>query len=303
MKALVGESSIRQSDTGVPTTSTKTKLLAILEVLVVYSVVQVLLVFWTSTGIFQWETENLGWSYTGMLILVGIPVLVVWLAHRNWAEVGVSSADWRTNLDMGMKGCLLRAIPAFAMVLGLNSQPLGAGLIETVGWAIALGVLVWILGRHKPVKSARGNVLFSLLLLSIPVVVAVVMNKMSLVILSTIVWQFIFSGFGEEFVYRGYFQSRLNQAFGRPLRLFGIQFGAGLIIASLLFGLRHAFNTYDPAIGLSSLDWGWALATFAAGLFFGVLRERSGTLLAPGIAHGLADAVGEPFIKIFGWMG
>ena len=24
-------------------------------------------------------------------------------------------------------------------------------------------------------------------------------------------------------------------------------------------------------------------------------------LLAPGIAHGLAHAIGEPFIKIFGW--
>ena len=221
MNALVGEPSIRPSDSGVPTISTGRKLLAILEVLAVYGVVQVLLVFWTSTGIFQWETENLGWSYTGMLILVGIPVLVVWLARRSWAEVGVSSADWRTNLDIGMKGCLLRAIPALAMVLGLNSQPLSAGLIETVGWAIALGVLVWILGRHKAAKSGRGNVIFSLVLLSIPVVVAVAMNKLSLVILSTIVWQFVFSGFGEEFVYRGYFQSRLNQAFGRPLRLLG----------------------------------------------------------------------------------
>jgi membrane protease YdiL (CAAX protease family) len=75
-----------------------------------------------------------------------------------------------------------------------------------------------------------------------------------------------------------------------------------LIIASLLFGLNHALNTYDPAIGLSSLAWGWALASFAAGLFFGLLREKTGTLLAPGIAHGLLDAVGEPIMKIFGWV-
>ena len=153
-----------------------------------------------------------------------------------------------------MKGCLVRAIPAMALVLGLNSEPITAGLIEAAGWAIALGVLFWILRRHKPAQSGRGNVLFGILLLSIPVVVALVMNKLSLVILSTIVWQFVFSGFGEEFFYRGYFQSRLNQAFGRPLRLFGIQFGAGLTIASLLFGLQHALNTYDPALGLSSLD-------------------------------------------------
>ena len=53
MKALVGEPSTRPSDTGVPSISTKAKLLAVLEVLAVYSVVQVLLIFWTSTGIFS----------------------------------------------------------------------------------------------------------------------------------------------------------------------------------------------------------------------------------------------------------
>jgi membrane protease YdiL (CAAX protease family) len=101
---------------------------------------------------------------------------------------------------------------------------------------------------------------------------------------------------------RGYFQSRLNQAFGRPLRLFGIQFGAGLIIASLLFGLWHADNTYDPAIGLASLSWGWAIRSSVAGLLFGVIREKTGTLVAPGTAHGLEDAVGQALNKVFGWI-
>jgi membrane protease YdiL (CAAX protease family) len=122
------------------------------------------------------------------------------------------------------------------------------------------------------------------------------------VIVSTVVRQFVLSGFGEEFAFRGYFQSRLNQAFGGPMRLFGIQFGAGLIIASLLFGLWHVDNTYDPAIGLSSLSWGWALWSSVGGLLFGVIREKTGTLVAPGIAHGLPDAVGLALVKIFGWM-
>jgi len=302
MRTHLDEMSMQNVRRGVLATSTKTKLLAILEVLVVYGVMQTLLVVWRSTGIRQWEKQNLGWSYTGMLILVGIPVLVVWLTRRSWVECGVSSADWQTNLDIGMKGCLIRVIPAFAMVLGLDRNPLSARFLETMGWVIALGVMVWILNHHKPVKSGRKNVIVSLLLLSVPIVVALAMNRLSLVIVSTVVWQFVFSGFGEEFVCRGYFQSRLNQAFGRPLRLFGIQFGTGLIIASLLFGLLHTFNSYDATIGFSSLGWGSALSSFVAGLFFGVLREKTGTLLAPGIAHGLADAAGEPFIKIFGWM-
>jgi membrane protease YdiL (CAAX protease family) len=74
-----------------------------------------------------------------------------------------------------------------------------------------------------------------------------------------------------------------------------------LIIASFLFGLNHALNTYDAAVGFASLAWGSALASFGAGLFFGVLREKTGTLVAPGLAHGLLDALGEPLMKMFGW--
>ena len=74
-----------------------------------------------------------------------------------------------------------------------------------------------------------------------------------------------------------------------------------MIIASLLFGLNHALNTYDPAIGFSSLAWSWAVGAFAASLFFGVVRVETGTLVAPGLAHGLLDALGEPLMKMFGW--
>lgn len=68
----------------------------------------------------------------------------------------------------------------------------------------------------------------------------------------------------------------------------------------LLFGLLHAFNTYNPTIGFSSLSWGWALWTFLAALTFGMLREKTGDLLAPGIAHSLPDAVVEGLNVIFG---
>jgi membrane protease YdiL (CAAX protease family) len=60
--------------------------------------------------------------------------------------------------------------------------------------------------------------------------------------------------------------------------------------------------TYDPAIGLSSLAWGWALWSSVGGLLFGVIREKTGTLVAPGIAHGLPDAVGLALSEVFGWM-
>ena len=97
------------------------------------------------------------------------------------------------------------------------------------------------------------NLILTALLLLLPILIALWVKKLSVVVVSTILWQFVLSGFGEEFAFRGYFQSRLNQAFGRPMCLFGIQFGVGLIIASVLFGLLHAFDDYDPAIGFASL--------------------------------------------------
>ncbi|NOH02489.1 MAG: CPBP family intramembrane metalloprotease [Chloroflexi bacterium] len=284
----------------------KPKILAFVEILMVYAVMQAISIALRPTGIDQWQHETLGWSYTGMLIFVGIPALVIWLTRRNWAEYGFSLADWQTNLDIGIKAYLVRLIPygigvGGAAWLALDANKISGGAFVALTEVVGVAVMLWVLNRQKPVKSGRGNVIVTVALLLFPIGVALAMNKLSAIVVSTVVWQFVFSGFGEEFVWRGYVQSRLNQAFGRPMRMFGIQFGAGLIVASLLFGLLHAFNTYDPVIGFASLSWGWALSSSAAGLFFGLIREKTGTLVAPSIAHGLPDAVGEALNEIFGW--
>jgi membrane protease YdiL (CAAX protease family) len=287
--------------------STKTKVPAVLEVLLVFAAMMALDALWRSTGIFRWEVQHLGWSYIGMLWWVGVPALIIWLARRRWTEYGISAANWPTNLDIGMKAYLVAFIPIVfglsgAKLLGLDSNRVSGGLFSALMGTIALAIMVWVLNRQKPVQSGRRNVIIAFLLLLLPIGIALTMGKWSVVIVSTVVRQFVLAGLGEEFAFRGYFQSRLNQALGRPLRLFGIQFGAGLIITSLLFGLWHADNTYDPAIGWASLSWGWAIRSAVAGLLFGVIREKTGTLVAPGIAHGLEDAVGQALNEVFGWM-
>ncbi len=284
----------------------KTKVLITLEIILVFAVLITLHVALRSTSMVQWEKQNLGWIYSIMLLWIGITVLVILLTRRSWAEYGISSRNWPTNLDLGFKAYLVR-IPVVlglggAAWLGLKSnEPTGVAATIMI-WAIGLALMIWAANRHKEVKSGRANLIASFLFLLLPVGIALVSGKLSLVIVSTVIWQFVFSGFGEEFIYRGYIQSRLNQAYGRPLRVFGIQFGAGLVIASLLFGLLHVFASYDPAVGFSSLAWGELWGNLLAGLFFGVIREKSGTILAPAIAHGLPDAVGEGLMKIFPWM-
>ena len=284
----------------------KTKIFITLEIITVFAVLIALRVALRSTSIVQWENQNLGWIYTIMLLWIGITVAVILLTRRSWAEYGVSSQNWPTNLDLGFKAYLVRIPIVFGIGgiawLGLQSnEPAGVAAITLI-WAIGLALMIWAINRHKEVKSGRANLIATLLFLLLPVGIALATGRLSLVVVSTVIWQFVFSGFGEEFIYRGYFQSRLNQAFGRPMRLFGIQFGAGLIVASLLFGLLHVLNSYDPTLGASSMAWGELWGNFLAGLFLGVIREKSSTILAPAIAHGLPDAVGEALMKIFPWM-
>jgi membrane protease YdiL (CAAX protease family) len=104
--------------------------------------------------------------------------------------------------------------------------------------------------------------------------------------LSTIVFQVLFAGFGEEILFRGYFQSRLNEGFGRPFDAGGIRFGVGLVAISLLFGFAHVLNPFNPFLGHSALDWEAGLIALQTGLFYGLVREKTGSILAPAVIHG-----------------
>jgi len=70
-----------------------------------------------------------------------------------------------------------------------------------------------------------------------------------------------------------------------------------LIVSSILFGLVHAFNTFNPLIGQYELAWPWALFTVAGGFFFGLLHWAGGFwyilltgLVAGGLFAGLYTA-------------
>lgn len=288
------------------TSQTPHKLYVLLEVLFVYALIQALIVFSHSINLVNWEKQTLGWSYSIPLVcFVIIPAVSIWLTRRNWAEYGVSLADWRTYLDIGVKAFLVRFIPDLFGRMGTSFLGLNGATREVVldiAWVIAIVVMIWVMYRHKPVASARNNLILIAVLLVLPILMALTMKKLSVVIVSTIIWQFVLSGFGEEFAFRGYIQSRLNQAFGWTMRFLGVQFGLGLIVSSLLFGLLHAFNNFDPAIGFASLGWGVVIGNALAGFFFGIIREKTRTLLAPSIAHGLPDAIGEPMMKMVDWM-
>jgi membrane protease YdiL (CAAX protease family) len=76
----------------------------------------------------------------------------------------------------------------------------------------------------------------------------------------------IFSGVGEEMVFRGVLQEEV-----------------GLVAASIIFGLVH--------IGPDRRYLVWTAWAVLAGFLFGILYRESGGLLAPTVAHVLHNAV------------
>ena len=85
----------------------------------------------------------------------------------------------------------------------------------------------------------------------------------------------------EEVFYRGYMQSRLNQAFPKRVNLLSARVGIGWVYTSLLFALGHFVISLRME----------ALATFFPGLLFGWLRERTGSILASTAFHALCNGL------------
>jgi len=103
-------------------------------------------------------------------------------------------------------------------------------------------------------------------------------------------WLLFGAGCGEEIFFRGYIQSRVDQAFGCLFRFMGFEFGPGLLVSSLLFGLIHALNTVDYFHGRFDFGWAYGLQAFGDGIFYGCIRAKTGSVLPGAVIHGLTDA-------------
>jgi membrane protease YdiL (CAAX protease family) len=117
--------------------------------------------------------------------------------------------------------------------------------------------------------------------------------------LVSFVFYLAFLGPGEEFLFRGYIQSRLNAAFGCRFRFWGVSFGWGMIITSLFFGVMHVLNPFNPFLGKFDLYLWWGVWTFFGGLTMGYLREKVGSILPGALMHGLPQAIASLFLGFF----
>jgi len=163
----------------------------------------------------------------------------------------------------------------------------GAALVAGV-----TGVLIFWFARWAAKKPAWQGALPGGWLLLLPAVPAA--SKLAGVAVD-LVFFYVLVAFGEEILFRGYIQSRLNSVFGRPWSLFGIRWGWGLVVAAVLFGLWHL--GWQPG----GPQWPHALWTAFAGLLLGLVREKSESVVAPALLHGVMNYGPQAILFVLLW--
>lgn len=94
-------------------------------------------------------------------------------------------------------------------------------------------------------------------------------------LLLTILYQIFYVALPEEFFYRGYFQTRLNELYPRKWTLWGADIGLGAVYANLFFAFGHSIVQFQ---------W-WHFATFFPGMLFAWAREKNNGVLPGALFH------------------
>jgi len=185
------------------------------------------------------------------MIVLAIGAIAV--GKEDFHSYGFTVKRWRPDLSIAV----ICVVSAAAYIPSLIYPPIAENELLNALFEIAAVMLaVWLVLSKKDEGIAKesGLRVFWLVLL-IPVIIGGVLGMAGLGIIgSTIVFMFYFAGFGEEILFRGYFQSRLNEDFGRPWRTKGVSFGPGLLITSPLFAVPHVLNPFNPLVGKFELD-------------------------------------------------
>lgn len=262
--------------------NTRSRITAVIEVVGVFILVALVFRGILASPLGAWESQALRRHFVEYGLVLALPLVLLAVTRRGFKGYGISFLDLGYQLNVAAIGF----IPVFgvsAMLHFVGWQGWGQVLLVSAVEAVALVVLAWLL-RKKLAVGQMGA-------LSIPILPRAGFNLEAVAgeLVLGVVYSLVFVALSEEVLFRGYIQSRLNEAFGRPHRFFGVNWGWGVIIASLLFGLWHVLNPFNPFVGKFALAWQWGLWTFFAGLILGYVRERTSSVLASAILHGVIN--------------
>ena len=224
----------------------RSKITAITEVVGVFSLVTLGFKAILSSPLGAWESQVLDRHLVEYALVLAFPLLIMAVIWKEFESFGISLQDIRSQLKAAAIG--------FIPVLMISST------LHFIGWQR------W--GQALLVSSVEVGVLFLLAWLLQKKPTAVTMGALSTLVISRaafaleigsgeiilgLVYSLVFVSLGEEVLFRGYIQSRLNECFGHPFQFFGVSWGWGIIISSLLFGLWHLLIPLIPS--QVSSDW------------------------------------------------
>lgn len=198
-----------------------------------------------------------------------------------------SAAHWKHQLGAAWAGFF----PVFVLSVALNWLNW-----REWGWALLLtaaqfGLIYWFARTAQKIPPGPATAAGALVLLPLG---ASFLDRFTGA-LTSVAYAYLLVALAEELLFRGFIQGRLNQAFGRPFSFLGIRWGWGLPAAALLFGLWHFAASFDPAA------WPQVLWTAAAGLLFGLVREKSGGVVAPALLHGVMNYGPQALLLALFW--
>jgi hypothetical protein len=182
----------------------------------------------------SWQTE-VGFNVPIIFYAVSaaVPLLLACARRKSPAAYGIDFRHPHYHLDI-MLTCFLPVALVSVLHVKIAANSWGGALILMVAYVALLFALAWLL-RKKPTVDV-GGVLAAGPIGMVGLAPAAGATACKAVVL--FLNYALIVGFGEEML-RGYIESRLNEAFGRPFRFYGVPFGWSVLITNLLFGLMH----------------------------------------------------------------
>jgi membrane protease YdiL (CAAX protease family) len=271
-------------------TTIRQKALAIFEVIfVTFAVIPVL-----SSGIYRLFPRLSAWQTTVgfnvpiffYILSTAMPILLALAQRRSLTEYGIDFHNLKHHLDI-MLVCFLPVALTSLLCMKVDPKSWNGALILAIAQGALLLVLAWLL-RNRPTAVIAGFLGVGFLSL---IVQSQAGGSNAWKALTLFVNYAVFVGFGEEILFRGYIQSRLNEVFGRPFSFYGVSFGWGVLITNLLFGLMHV-GIVRWILGINQeVTLAWGVWTIFSGMVFSFVREKTGSILAPALLHGLPQAI------------
>lgn len=267
---------------------------AVLEVVVVFCLTLFLMALIGLSPLGEWEQQVLGYFYIEYAVMIALPLLILVVTRRNLAAYGITARPLRYHLNIALT-CFVPVALSFIPAAFIDHKTWIGALIMAVVQIALLYALGWLLKR-KPSRNESGVLVGGIAMLAFSnLAQAPAAATGAATAVSAFIFYIFFVGLGEELLFRGYIQSRLNAAWGRTYKFFGVAWGWGALIASLLFGLMHVINLGSLITGNWQVEPWWGLWTFFGGLALSLVREKTGSIAASTVLHGLPQAIFAAF--------